>query len=129
MFASQTDFTNWPRALWVLEVSPLSNAGGGTPRRAATDANSFSPITPTSTPGRSVKPTFPRINTAARTRTTSRKGIPSTPVHNFFFFFHTQKELWETYPRFGFGFGFFFFWKLSRERIFTYPSKLSTLET
>lgn len=92
MFASQTDFTNWPRALWVLEVSPLSNAGGGTPRRAATDANSFSPITPTSTPGRSVKPTFPRINTAARTRTTSRKGIPSTPVHNFFFFFIRKKN-------------------------------------
>lgn len=79
MFASQTDLTNCPRALWVLDVRPLRSAGGGTPKSAATEASSFSPITPTSTPGPSVKPTLPRIKTAASTLTTSRKGIPRTP--------------------------------------------------
>ncbi|KOX78210.1 hypothetical protein WN51_09569 [Melipona quadrifasciata] len=72
---SSTDFTSWPRALCVLEVRPLRSAGGGTPRRAATEASSFSPMTPTSIPCRSVKPTLPRINTAANTRTTSKKEL------------------------------------------------------
>lgn len=92
IFASQTDFTSWPRALCVLEVRPLSNAGGGTPRRAATEASSFSPMTPTSIPGRSVKPTLPRINTAANTRTTSKKGIPKTPVKNISRYLKSVRE-------------------------------------
>ena len=60
-------------------MSPRNKAGGGTPRSVATEDNSFSPITPTSTPGPSVKPTFPRMSTAASTLTTSKNGMPKTP--------------------------------------------------
>ncbi|CAA9997120.1 unnamed protein product, partial [Nesidiocoris tenuis] len=79
MLASQKLRTICPLALCVRDVTPRSSACFVTPRSEATEPNSSSPSTPTSTPPLSTKRTLPSNRTAAKTRITSRNGMPRIP--------------------------------------------------
>lgn len=74
------DLTSWPRTLWVRMVSPRSSDAGVTPNSPATALSSASCVSHWPPPPFvSWNCRFPRRRTAARTRTTSKNGIPNTP--------------------------------------------------
>jgi len=84
VLASQVVFISWvfPRVVseCVLVVMPRKSDGNVMPSSRATDANSVSPLATTSPDPLSAKLTLPKSSTAARTLTTSMKGMPRRPL-------------------------------------------------